>query len=186
MGAKGKKRWSNRINITYYTLKIACVCLIFACSCSLSHPFSFTILHMYIYSNSLPLPSLTFHVPPPPRASWGSAIHVFLVYSFNMGIPSLPFPNSLFSRVLSLPPFYFSSSGRYYVFLCNEESKNSIEDWLNLTFYRTFTVFHWKRDASKEPFQFILETCYRWIIKYWCFSFVSIGLIYHGFIFITE
>ena len=185
MGAKGKKRGSNRTNITYYTLKIACVCLIFACSCSLSHPFSFTILHMYIYSNSLPLPSLTFHVPPP-RASRGSAIHVFLVYSFNMGIPSLPFPNSLVSRVLSLPPFYFSSSGRYYIFLCNEESKNSIEDWLNLTFYRTFTVFHWKRDASKEPFQFILETCYRWIIKYWCFSFVSIGLIHHGFIFITE
>ena len=123
---------------------------------------------------------------PPPRASRGSAIHVFLVYSFNMGIPSLPFPNSLVSRVLSLPPFYFSSSGRYYIFLCNEESKNSIEDWLNLTFYRTFTVFHWKRDASKEPFQFILETCYRWIIKYWCFSFVSIGLIHHGFIFITE
>ena len=124
--------------------------------------------------------------PPPPRASRGSAIHAFLVYSFNMGIPSLPFPNSLVSRVLSLPPFYFSSSSRYYVFLCNEESKNSIEDWLNLTFYRTFTVFHWKRDASKEPFQFILETCYRWIIKYWCFSFVSIGHIYHCFIFITE
>ena len=56
---------SNRTNITYYTLKIACVCLIFACSYSLSHPFSFTILHMYIYSNSLPLPSLTFYVPPP-------------------------------------------------------------------------------------------------------------------------
>ena len=51
--------------MTYYTLKIACVCLIFACSYSLSHPFSFTILHMYIYSNSLPLPSLTFYVPPP-------------------------------------------------------------------------------------------------------------------------
>ena len=71
-----------------------------------------------------------------------------------MGISSLPFPNSLVSRVLSLPPFNFSSSGRYDVFLCNEESKNSIEDWLNLTFYRTFTVFHWKRDVSKEPFQF--------------------------------
>ena len=140
MGAKGKKKGSNRTNITYYTLKIACVCLIFACSYSLSHPFSFTILHMYIYSNSLPLPSLTFHVPPP-------ELREVLRHTV--------------SRVLSLPPFYFSSSSRYYVFLCNEESKNSIEDWLNLTFYRTFTVFHWKRDASKEPFQFILETCYR-------------------------
>ena len=146
--------------------------------------FFYCITHVHLLQFST-LPSLTFHVPPP-RASRGSAIHAFLVYSFNMGIPSLPFPNSLVSRVLSLPPFYFSSSSRYYVFLCNEESKNSIEDWLNLTFYRTFTVFHWKRDASKEPFQFILETCYRWIIKYWCFSFVSIGHIYHCFIFITE
>ena len=33
-----------------------------------------------IYSNSLPLPSLTFYGPPP-RASWGSVIHVFLVKS---------------------------------------------------------------------------------------------------------
>ena len=148
--------------------------------------FFYYITHVHLLQFSTPsIPDISCS-PPPPRASWDSAIHVFLVYSFNMGIPSLPFPNSLFSRVLSLPPFYFSSSGRYYVFLCNEESKNSIEDWLNLTFYRTFTVFHWKRDASKEPFQFILETCYRWIIKYWCFSFVSIGLIYHGFIFITE
>ena len=42
-------------------------------------------------------------------------------------------------------------------FLGNEESKNSIEDWLNLTCFRTFTALHWKRDVSKEPFQFILQ-----------------------------
>ena len=88
----------------------------------------------------------------PPQASRGSAIHVFLVYSFNMGIPSLPFPNSLVSRVLSLPPFYFSSSGRYDVFLCNEESKNSIEDWLNLTFYRTLLCFTGKETRVKNRF----------------------------------
>ena len=121
--------------------------------------FFYYITHVHLLQFSPP--SIPDILCPPDRASRGSAIHVFLVYSFNMGIPSLPFPNSLVSRVLSLPPFYFSSSGRYYIFLCNEESKNSIEDWLNLTFYRTFTVFHWKRDASKEPFQFILETCYR-------------------------
>ena len=38
-------------------------------------------------SNSLPLPSLTFYgpspTPPPPRASRGSAIHVFLVSNVN-------------------------------------------------------------------------------------------------------
>ena len=46
---------------------------------------------------------------------------------------------------------------RYDVFLCNEESKNSIEDWLNLTCFRTLTALHWKREVSKEPFQFILQ-----------------------------
>ena len=36
------------------------------------------------YSNSLPLPSLTFYgPPPPPRASRGFAIHVFLVSNVN-------------------------------------------------------------------------------------------------------
>ena len=49
----------------------------------------------------------------------------------------------------------------YDVFLSNEESENSIEDCLNLTCFRTFTALHWKRDVSKEPFQFILETSYR-------------------------
>ena len=93
-----------------------------------------------------------WHFMFPPQASRGSAIHVFLVYSFNMGIPSLPFPNSLVSRVLSLPPFYFSSSGRYDVFLCNEESKNSIEDWLNLTFYRTLLCFTGKETRVKNRF----------------------------------
>ena len=44
----------------------------------------------------------------------------------------------------------------FLVFLDNEESKNSIEDWLKLTCFRTFTALHWKRDVSKEPFQFIL------------------------------
>ena len=41
-----------------------------------------TILHKYIYSNSLTLPSLTFYAPPP-RASRGSEIHVFLVIERN-------------------------------------------------------------------------------------------------------
>ena len=62
----------------------------------------------------------------------------------------------------------------YDVFLCNEERKNSIEDCLNLTCFRTFTALHWKRDVSKEPFQFILETSYRWLIKYLRISCVSI------------
>ena len=72
----------------------------------------------------------------------------------SFGLPSLPFPNSFVPSVLSLPPFYYLVY-RYDVFLCNEESKNSIEDWLNLTCFRTFTALHWKRDVSKEPFQFI-------------------------------
>ena len=42
--------------------------------------------------------------------------------------------------------------------LCNEENKNSIED---LTCFRIFTALHWKRDVSKGPFQFILETSYQ-------------------------
>ena len=43
----------------------------------------------------------------------------------------------------------------------NEENKNLIEDcFVNLTSFRTFTALHWKRDVSKEPFQFILETSY--------------------------
>ena len=55
---------------------------------------------------------------------------------------------------------------RYAGFLCNEESKHSIEDWLNLTCFRTFTALHWwKKHVTKEPFQFILETSYRWFIK---------------------
>ena len=77
------------------------------------------------------------------------------------------------SQVLSLPPWFYLVR-RYDVFLSNEEGKNSTEDWLNLTCFRTFTVLHRKRDVRKEPLQFILETSYRWIIKYWCFSCVSI------------
>ena len=73
-----------------------------------------------------------------------------------MALPSLPFPNSLVPSVLSLSPFYYLVY-RYDVFLGNEESKNSIEDWLNLTCFRTLTALHWKREVSKEPFQFILE-----------------------------
>ena len=38
--------------------------------------------------------------------------------------------------------FVFYLDGRYDVFLCNEGSKNSIEDWLNLTCFRTFTALH--------------------------------------------
>ena len=37
--------------------------------------------------------------------------------------PSLPFPNSLVTRVLSLPSSYFYPVRLYDVFLCNEESK---------------------------------------------------------------
>ena len=90
----------------------------------------------------------------------------------SFGLPSLPFPNSFVPSVLSLPPFYYLVY-RYDVFLCNEESKNSIEDWLNLTCFRTFTALHWKREVSKEPFQFILERvidAYQVLvyIKYWC------------------
>ena len=41
--------------------------------------------------------------------------------------------------------------------LIKVSSSSSIEDWLNLTCFRTFTALHWKREVSKEPFQFILE-----------------------------
>ena len=100
-----------------------------------------------------------FNTPPPPKKKARQIcdtvrLHGFtrLIYSFNMGISSLPFPNSLVSRVHSLPPFNFSSSGRYDVFLCNEESKNSIEDWLNLTFYRTLLCFTGKETRVKNRF----------------------------------
>ena len=59
------------------------------------------------------------------------------------------------------PSFLFYLVRRYHVFLCNEESKNSLEGCLNLTCFRTFTALYWKRDVSKKPFQFILETGYR-------------------------
>ena len=74
----------------------------------------------------------------------------------SFGLPSLPFPNSFVPSVLSLPLFYYLVY-RYDVFLCNEESKNSIEDWLNLTCFRTFTALHWKREVSKKQFHFFSE-----------------------------
>ena len=70
-----------------------------------------------------------------------------------MGLSSLPRSHGPLSS-----SFLFYLVHRYDVFLCNEESKNSIED---LTCFRTFTALHWKGDVSKEPFQFILETCYQ-------------------------
>ena len=70
-------------------------------------------------------------------------------------IPVILFPRSS----LFLHDFYLVR--RYDVFLSNEESKNSTEDWLNLKCFRTFTVLHRKRDVRKEPLQFILETSYR-------------------------
>ena len=48
-----------------------------------------------------------------------------------------------------------------------------VNDWNRVSTIK-FTMLHRKRDVSKEPFKFILETSYRWIIKYWCFSCVSI------------
>ena len=64
----------------------------------------------------------------------------------------------LVPRVLSSSSFLFYLVHRYDDFLCNEESKTSVED---LTCYRTFTALHWKRDVSKEPFQLILKTSYQ-------------------------
>ena len=60
------------------------------------------------------------------------------------------------------PPrtIFITEVDSYEVFLCNEERKNSIEDCLNLTCFPTFIALHWKRDVSKERFQFILETSY--------------------------
>ena len=72
-----------------------------------------------------------------------------LISLFHLGLPTLPFPNSLDPRVLSLP-FYFTSSAVTTFFLCNEESKNSIEDCLDLTRFGTFNALHWKRDVSKR------------------------------------
>ena len=64
----------------------------------------------------------------------------------------------LVPRVLSSSSFLFYLVHRYDDFLCNEESKTSVED---LTCFRTFTALHWKRDVSKEPFQLILKTSYQ-------------------------
>ena len=45
------------------------------------------------------------------RAKATVRLHVFtrLISLFHLGLPSLPFPNSLHPRILSLP-FYFTSS----------------------------------------------------------------------------
>ena len=72
---------------------------------------------------------------------------------FRLGLTSLPGSQGPLSSSF---PFYLVH--RYDDFLCNEESKTSIED---LTCFGTFTALHWKRDVSKEPFQFILETSYQ-------------------------
>ena len=66
------------------------------------------------------------------------------------------FPNSLVTRVLSLPPSYFTLSAVTMFFYVMR-----IEDWSNSKRFRTFRALHWKRDVSKEPFQFVLEKSYR-------------------------
>ena len=112
------------------------------------------------------------------RHGTSARIYEALYLFISFGLPSLPFPNSFVPSVLSLPPFYYLVYS-YDVFLCNEESKNSIEDWLNLTCFRTFTALHWKRDVSKEPFLFILERVIDdFVIKYWCISsIVAISIL---------
>ena len=62
----------------------------------------------------------------------------------------------------------FTPSAFTMFFYVTRKVKHSIEDWLNLKWFRSFTALHWKRDVSKEPFQFILEASYRWLIKYRC------------------
>ena len=57
----------------------------------------------------------------------------------------------LVPRVLSLPPFYFTSSAVTMFFYVMRR----VADWLNLTCFLTFTALHWKRNVSKDPFQFI-------------------------------
>ena len=71
----------------------------------------------------------------------------YLFISF--GTAESAFPNGLIPRVLSLPPFYFTSSA---VTMLSHviRSKNSIEDWLNLTCFRTFTVRYWKKTWVKN------------------------------------
>ena len=74
-------------------------------------------------------------------------IFVYFIWDYRVcHFLTASFPVSTFS------PFYYLVY-RYDVFLGNEESKNSIEDWLNLTCFRTFIAVHWKRDVSKEPFK---------------------------------
>ena len=73
----------------------------------------------------------------------------------------MPFQRASFPGSSLFLLFAFNLVRRYSVFLCNEESKNSLEDWLNLTCFRTLNALHWKRYVSKEPFQIILETSYR-------------------------
>ena len=70
---------------------------------------------------------------------------------------------------------------RCFFFYVMRRVKNSLEDWLNLTRFRNFSALHWKGDVSrKEVFQFILEMSYRWLIKYWCISCVSILALFNS------
>ena len=74
-----------------------------------------------IYSNSLPLPSLIFYGPSPPRASRGSAIHVFLVLDI-----VLDFFNVLHNDTLEIS--YHVISPHYSLTSFPEQGGNHHED----------------------------------------------------------
>ena len=106
----------------------------------LSTPFKFSQIAQVIYNPKIPDRFATQYVCTNLRG-------LFLYFIFRCQVP--------------LSSFLFYLVRRYDVFLCNDGSKNSIEDCLNLTCFQICNAIHWKRDVSKEPFTFILETSYR-------------------------
>ena len=99
-------------------------------------------------------PDLRLKNPSKPRQICDTVrLHGFtrLTCLFHLALPSLQFPNSFIPKVLSLPPFYFTSSA---VTMLSHviRSKNTIEDWLNLPCFRTFTVLYWEKTWVENHF----------------------------------